>query len=68
MASQVKSIEEIGEKGIGFKSVFSVAKRVEIFSGGFNFALSDKEPTVPEVLNGTQTIDNGTFMRFKMKI
>lgn len=67
LASQVKSIEEIGEKGIGFKSVFSVAKRVEIFSGGFNFALSDKEPTVPEVLNGTQTIDNGTFMRFKMK-
>ncbi len=67
LASKVKSVEEIGEKGIGFKSVFSVAKRVEIFSGGFNFALTDKEPTVPELLNGAQSIGSGTVMHFKMK-
>lgn len=40
----------IGEKGVGFKSVFSVASKVEIHSGDFNFALTKERPTVPSVL------------------
>ena len=56
----------IGEKGVGFKSVFGVAEQVEIHSNGFNFILTDKQPTIPEkctVLNNF----SGTTMIFKMK-
>ena len=38
---------EIGEKGIGFKSVFGVAKKVWIKSGFFSFELSKNNFTVP---------------------
>lgn len=38
----------IGEKGVGFKSVFGVADSVEIHSNGFDFRLTSKLPTVPE--------------------
>lgn len=58
----------IGEKGVGFKSVFGVAESVEIHSNGFDFVLNDKTPTVPDkcdVIEGGQT--RGTILVFKMK-
>lgn len=52
---------EIGEKGIGFKSVFGVAEKVQIRSGWFSFALYKEEFTIPvacydkkEFLSGTE--------------
>ena len=52
---------QIGEKGIGFKSVFGVANRVWIRSGWFSFELYKENFTIPvpiyknfEFCNGTQ--------------
>lgn len=55
----------IGEKGVGFKSVFGVASSVEIHSNGFDFRLTSKLPTVPE---SCDSIDNsiGTTLVFQM--
>lgn len=39
--------KEIGEKGIGFKSVFGVADKVLIQSGWFSFELHKKNFTIP---------------------
>ena len=55
----------IGEKGVGFKSVFGVANEVEIHSNGFDFKLNGKTPTIPEKCDCIPI--EGTFMRFKMK-
>lgn len=58
----------IGEKGIGFKSVFGVAKSVEIHSNGFDFKLTDETPTIPDkctALKGTSK--KGTTLIFDMK-
>ena len=41
------SKNEIGEKGIGFKSVFGVADHVQIQSGWFSFALYKENFTIP---------------------
>lgn len=41
------SKNEIGEKGIGFKSVFGVAKKVLIRSGWFSFELYKENFTIP---------------------
>lgn len=41
------SKNEIGEKGIGFKSVFGVADKVRIRSGWFSFMLNKENFTVP---------------------
>lgn len=41
------SKNEIGEKGIGFKSVFGVAERVLIRSGWFSFSLHKDNFTIP---------------------
>ena len=38
---------EIGEKGIGFKTVFSVAEKVDIHSKDFHFRLTSSTPTIP---------------------
>jgi hypothetical protein len=52
---------QIGEKGIGFKSVFGVANKVWIRSGWFSFELHKENFTIPvpiyknfEFCNGTQ--------------
>ena len=37
----------IGEKGIGFKSVFAVAERVDIHSNGYHFSLYNGEYIIP---------------------
>ncbi|MDO4860994.1 MAG: hypothetical protein Q4A48_08255, partial [Bacillota bacterium] len=56
----------IGEKGIGFKSVFGVARKVEIHSNGFHFSLTDKKPTIPEKCSSKKET-SGTTMIFEMK-
>ena len=55
----------IGEKGVGFKSVFGVAESVEIHSNGFDFRLTRKLPTVPEACDPINDL-NGTTMIFQM--
>lgn len=47
---RLDSDSSIGEKGVGFKSVFSVASKVCIHSGPFHFALSKERPTIPQIL------------------
>lgn len=46
--------QTIGEKGVGFKSVFSIAKEVSIHSGGFHFKLRDSAPTVPLLISDVE--------------
>ncbi len=55
----------IGEKGVGFKSVFGVADEVEIHSNGFDFKLCGNTPTIPDRCDPVAC--EGTLMRFKMK-
>ncbi len=58
----------IGEKGVGFKSVFGVAESVEIHSNDFDFRLTDKMPTVPEKCEPLKDGRRfGTTLVFKMK-
>lgn len=54
---------ETGEKGIGFKSVFSVFSEVQIDSGAFHFTLSKGEPTIPRLISGQPNM-TGTAMKF----
>lgn len=60
------STQSIGEKGVGFKSVFGVAQSVEIHSNGFHFRLTDTLPTVPEKCEVLEQKE-GTTMVFRMK-
>lgn len=55
----------IGEKGIGFKSVFGVAKSVEIHSNGFDFKLLGSKPTIPEKCAAIDV--KGTRMLYDLK-
>ena len=59
----------IGEKGVGFKSVFGVASSVEIRSNGFDFILTDQFPTIPTIPDKREPLaDNtGTTLVFQMK-
>lgn len=57
---------QIGEKGIGFKTVFSMASSVEIHSGDFHFKLSEETPTIPGLIN-SKTGTEGTKMVFSLK-
>lgn len=43
-----RTLGYVGEKGIGFKSVFKVSERPEIFSSGFQFGLDGQTKIVPE--------------------
>lgn len=56
----------IGEKGVGFKSIFGVASSVDIHSNGFHFRLTDKKPTVPDKCESNNDLP-GTTMEFQMK-
>lgn len=57
----------IGEKGVGFKSVFAVADKVSIYSGDFCFSLSSKEPLIPKLLKKEEECASGTTMFFELK-
>lgn len=58
---------EIGEKGVGFKSVFAIAQKVEIHSGNFHFALDSQTPTIPSLLGQHIDVQTGTKMVFALK-
>ncbi len=66
-------LKEIGEKGIGFKSVFGIADEVMIHSGDFFFSLKAETPTIPispknETLRKlTSTVSEGTKMAFLLR-
>lgn len=46
----------IGEKGIGFKSVFALAETVEIQSGPWHFILHKDQCIVPKAVEGSRSI------------
>ena len=58
-----------GEKGLGFKKVFSLFSDVEIYSNGFSFSLNADEMTIPKwipknKINPTYNVDGKTTMKF----
>lgn len=58
----IKNSNKIGEKGVGFKSVFSLFSRVDIDSQSFHFYLESNSPTVPKLQKGSDY--RGTKMVF----
>ena len=61
-----------GEKGLGFKKVFTLFDSVEIYSNEFFFKLTKKEPTIPSWIDDKNTrksnvYPNGTTMLFHTK-
>ena len=68
LSGQMFSKETIGEKGIGFKAVFSIARKIYIHSNGFHFALRDSAPTIP-VLDVEEKYQDkqGTYMEMALK-
>lgn len=58
---------KIGEKGVGFKTVFAVADSVRIHSGQYHFTLHSKSPTIPESISGEQEYVRGTKMEISIK-
>ncbi len=60
--------ESIGEKGVGFKTIFAIASKVTIHSGKYHFSLSKEEPTIPTVIDNTdaETV-SGTRMEITLK-
>ncbi|WP_024858701.1 sacsin N-terminal ATP-binding-like domain-containing protein [Ruminococcus albus] len=59
--------QSIGEKGVGFKTIFAIASKVTIHSGNYHFSLSDKEPTIPRVSNDAEEAVAGTRMEIELK-
>ena len=57
----------IGEKGVGFKTVFASASEVKIYSGEYNFSLKAEEPTIPRPLSGFKELIKGTRMEITLK-
>lgn len=58
----------IGEKGIGFKSVFALAKQVNIKSGKWNFYLNSNECVIPRLIEGNENyITEGTELTIFFK-
>lgn len=58
---------KIGEKGVGFKTIFAIASKVAIHSGEYHFALADKAPTIPDLLLGQSQPIPGTQMVITIK-
>ena len=55
-----------GEKGIGFKSIFNGAQKVEIHSNNFHFYLTGDEPTIPKKIKLAEEYE-GTKMIISLK-
>ena len=71
IAEAAKNVEvgkiEIGEKGLGFKSVFGVCEEVLIQSGMFSFSLNRNHFTVPQsCYEGFKPV-SGTKLTLKLK-
>ena len=61
-------LQEIGEKGIGFKSIFGLANKVSIKSGYFNFYFDYADFTIPKIPDETNdTKINGTILTVFLK-
>ena len=61
-------LQEIGEKGIGFKSIFGLADRVVIDSGYFHFYFDYEDFTVPKIFENTfEKKVNGTVLTVYLK-
>lgn len=58
---------EIGEKGIGFKTVFAVADSVDIHSNEFHFRLKADTPTIPDKADPLDEDFSGTRMVFSLR-
>ena len=58
---------EIGEKGIGFKTVFAVADSVDIHSNEFHFRLKAETPTIPDKIAPIDDDFSGTKMVFSLR-
>jgi hypothetical protein len=57
----------IGEKGIGFKSVFALAEEVEIESPPWHFTLKKDECIIPKDITSKFSINEGTRLKIKFK-
>lgn len=57
----------IGQKGVGFKTLFAVASEVRIESGEYSFALTDKEPTIPKWYRTLPSKVDGTHVDICLK-
>jgi len=58
----------IGEKGVGFKTIFAVASKVNIRSGEYAFSLTDHEPTIPRpIKSACEPTVEGTRMEVFLK-
>ncbi len=64
-----RTLGYIGEKGIGFKSVFQVSAEPAIFSAGFCFAFDDVDKIVPHWRDPPSRIDplDGTTIMLKLR-
>lgn len=58
---------KIGEKGVGFKTIFAIASAVQIHSGRYHFSLLAKAPTIPEILGHQHDSISGTRMEITLK-
>lgn len=59
--------ETIGKKGVGFKTIFAIASEVRIFSGDYQFFLTDREPTIPKLMGTKCAPVKGTRMEVALK-
>lgn len=50
-----KHDEREGEKGLGFKKVFTLFDKVEVFSGGFAFEIREDIPTIPYYIDNKES-------------
>lgn len=57
----------IGEKGIGFKTIFSVCKSVEVYSGAYAFRLKDNQFS-PEFLRKCDPKQSGTKLKLNVRM
>ncbi len=66
-SNDTNSASFIGEKGIGFKSVFALAEKIEIRSNGFNFCLHSDKCIIPELIKDNDTNVKGTQLSIYFK-
>lgn len=64
---KLKASGYIGEKGIGFKSVFKVTDSPRIISSGFAFELSSEDFIVPRVFDADALCEEGTSIVLPIK-
>ena len=62
-----QNVSQIGEKGVGFKTIFAVADSVRVHSGQYHFVLHSKAPTIPEPLEKNLEDIQGTKMEISIK-